>query len=120
MRGKKWFNRFRHACRTRYESLRLISGLLYFVGLPVGMFLLLKLIQFVIISIDSGPRSYLIGGVRYDDYHGFHLSNGHEIPVLLHALGILLFFVLMPTWMVVSLFLVTLCSKPRRDRLRHS
>lgn len=110
------FKRLRVSWRARYESLGLVGSTVYFSGFVAGLFLVLRLVEIVVVSLRSGARAYFFDDVRYADPHGWSLSNGHEISVLLHTLRILMYLVLMPLWMFLSLFVVTLPSTRRRKQ----
>ncbi|HEY2585184.1 MAG TPA: hypothetical protein VGI81_05415 [Tepidisphaeraceae bacterium] len=94
--------------RQRYNEMGCLPGLLLFAGLPLGLFLVVRFADAVAICAFLGTNAYLAHGVRMCKGHNgvIMLTTGQPASAGMIALVFVLFLVLMPLWMFVTLVLM--------------
>jgi hypothetical protein len=112
----RFLGRLRSICRDSREHLGALSGILFYGGLVVGLFVCLQICEIVTITLLAGPKAYFAHGIRYADHHGHLLINGQAVPTLLHLLTIPLYLLLMPTWAILSLFVISRLARVKSRR----
>jgi ABC-type antimicrobial peptide transport system permease subunit len=115
----KTLDRIMASWKIRHKRMRCLTGIIFFAGLVIGLFVTTWICEIVVITLMHPPDGYFMQGLRYDDPHGRWLTNGEPVPLLFRLLHLPLYVILIFLWYINSLFVITAIAdwiSPRRPK----
>jgi hypothetical protein len=96
---------FAQAISREYNNLGCAPMIILLLSVVAGIFIVTHFAELIVICLQFGSDAYFHQGLRPIPHRGFFkLNNGQEIAPPYKLLFIGLYFVLMPVWVTISLF----------------